>query len=132
AAGPRVACEDAGVAPGEAQRSLRQALDGAVGIVVEAALLVAPAQAADPPVAVAALERAQQVAEGRLTLATDDEVDAEFRRCPGVGSETRIVAADDDAGGGAARPHEPDEPEGRAALGRHHPQADRGRLTPLH
>src|SRR6185436_9024397 len=95
-----VAVEHARVAPGQTQRSVGERLDGPVGVVVEAALRVPPAQAADPFEARPALERAQQLVEGRLALAADDEVDGGLRPRPGLRSEARVVAAGDDARGG--------------------------------
>ena len=48
--------------------------------------------------AVAALERAQQLAERQLAFAADDEVDAERRVRPRLRRQARVVAADDDRG----------------------------------
>jgi hypothetical protein len=63
------------------------------------------------------LEPTQQLTERDLALAPHDEVDSAVRVLGiGLGSEARIIAADDDARAGALLADEIDDPLGRLAL----------------
>ena len=74
--------------------------------------------------AVAAFERAQQLAKGHFALAADDEVDAVAVCHVGFGREAGIVAADDDANAGPQRAQQFDDPQRGLALEGHDREAD--------
>ena len=70
-------------------------------------------------------ERAQQLTERDLALAPHDEVDTAVTVLSvRLGSEARIIAANDDAGTGASRADEIDDAFGRLALEGHDREPD--------
>src|SRR5262249_18559102 len=74
------------------------------------------------------LERAQQLTEGDLALAPHDEVDLAVTLVGvSLGSEARIIAADDDARAGVPRANEIKDPFGCLALEGHDREPDAGR-----
>ena len=72
----------------------------------------------------AALDGADEIAEGEVAFTAHDQVDAEPGIFEDLGRERRIVAADDDAHAGAEGADEPNHPQRRAALEGHDGEAD--------
>src|SRR5262244_3224460 len=76
------------------------------------------------------LELAQQLTERDLALAPHDEVDLAVTLLGvSLGSEARIIAADDDARAGVPRANEINNPFGRLALEGHDREPDDVRLV---
>jgi hypothetical protein len=97
--------------------------DGALGVADEEGA-PSPRESGDPGNVTAAFQRAQELAEGEVALAPDDEIDAGILGLVDVRRETRVVAADEDARLRPERAHELDHFERGLALERHDRQAD--------
>src|ERR1017187_9184345 len=76
----------------------------------------------------AALDRAQQLAEGNLTFAADNVIDAAAVFHVGFGSEAGIITAHDDANIGLQQAHQFDDAERSLALKNHDGNANYIRL----
>src|ERR1039458_10885292 len=80
----------------------------------------------------AALDRAQQLAEGNLTFAADNVIDAAAVLHVGFGREAGIITSHDDANTGAQRAHQFDDAERSLALKSHDGKANYIRLDVAH
>ena len=115
----RVAAEHPHVAPRRPDLAVVEAAHAARWVVVES-VDASVGKARNVVVSALRLERAQQLTERDLALAPHDEVDHAVRVLDvGLGSQARIIAADDDARAGASRADEIDDAFGRLALEGH-------------
>src|SRR5207237_6168111 len=100
----RVAAEHPHVAPRRPDLAVVEAAHAPRGVVAES-VGASVGQAGNVVVSALCLERAQQLTERDLALAPHDEIDSAVRVLGvGLGSEARIIAADDDPRAAAARP----------------------------
>jgi hypothetical protein len=124
AAEERIAAEHPHVAPRRPDLAVLETAHTPRGVVAES-VGASVGQARYVVVSALCLERAQQLTERDLALAPHDEVDSAVRVLGvGLGSEARIIAADDDVPAGAPRADQIDDPFGRLALEGHYREPD--------
>ena len=130
-----IAAEDTGVALGQTDFIALERMHGARRVLMPAIRGVIR-QPLNRSKALAAFERAQQLAEGNLAFAADNVIDAASGFHIGFGREAGIVAAHDDVNAGPQRAHQLNDAQRRLALEGHDGQANHVRLDfayqPLH
>src|ERR1039458_3694970 len=126
-----VAAEHTGVALGQADFISLQSVHGARKILMPTILRVIR-QSLNRSQTLAALDRAQQLAESNLAFAADNVIDAASLFHVGFGSEAGIITAHDDANTGAQRAHQVDHSERSLALKSHDGKANYIRLDFAH